>query len=279
MSENTEAMSNEVLDVDIDSDWGDDDSDFSVAQEETTEVIDKDSPEERQGGETAPAVDENTQADQPKMFTIKNRDEVRQVSESDLIAMAQKGWDYDNVRQERDQLRNERAANAKIMSVVQRFAKNSGHENLDQYADFCMRQEYLAKGMTEQQADYEVRRQNYEADLRNREAKIEAAERLQTSEAQRQKQAAEARRKDIQEFTQAYPEVKPESVPKEVWAQVAKGTSLINAYTMHENRRLQAELAAERQNKINQKVSPGSLGGNAITDDEEFDRMWCGDDD
>ena len=44
------------------------------------------------------------------------------------------------------------------------------------------------------------------------------------------------------------------------------GDTLTNAYTRWENKRLQAELAAERQNKANRDKTPGSLGGATAVD-------------
>lgn len=268
----------EVMEQDtaIDTAWEDDD--FTAAKdpaEESAAQPTAETPAAEQKQETTPTVQE--QADQPRMFTLKNRDETRQVSESDLIAMAQKGWDYDTVRQERDQLRQYRSEADPALALIKEYA-NRLSMTVPQYIDHCRKEELKSKGMTEQQAAYEIQQQNREADLRSREQALNAKEQQQTSVAQRAQQAAADRRKAIQDFYAAYPNVKPNEIPQEVWAEVAKGTSLTNAYTMHENRRLQAELAAERQNKTNQASAPGSLGGNNVTDQDELDRIWAEDD-
>lgn len=275
-NETLEVMEQSV-DADLDAAWGDDEGTKQDPVETPTEASKAETTAEPQQKEEAPKQEEPKAADQPRMFTLKNRDETRQVSESDLIAMAQKGWDYDTVRQERDQLRQYRGEADPALALVKDYAARMGM-TVPQYIDHCRKEELKSKGMTEQQAAYEVQQQNREAALRSREQAVSVKEQQQTSAAQQAQQAAALRRKNIQDFFAVYPNVKPDTIPQEVWAEVAKGISLTNAYTMHENRRLQAELAAERQNKANQASAPGSLGGNNVTEQDELDRIWAEED-
>lgn len=99
--------------------------------------------------EDSPTVEEETvqeeteKADQPELFTLKNRDETRQVTREELIAMAQKGWDYDNVRQERDQLRQYRQAMEQVRTpikavpkaetLVQRVKANAQRQDMERF--------------------------------------------------------------------------------------------------------------------------------------------------
>ena len=60
---------------------------------------------------------------------------------------------------------------------------------------------------------------------------------------------------------------------------VAQGESLTAAYTMHRNQQLEAELAAERQNKQNQERTTGSLSAQREGDSKsEIDKWWYEDD-
>ena len=80
--------------------------------------------EETPSAEETPAQEGQAEpADQPELFTLKNRDETRQVTREELIAMAQKGWDYDNVRQERDQLRQYRQAMEQVKTPLRPIPK------------------------------------------------------------------------------------------------------------------------------------------------------------
>ena len=76
-------------------------------------------------------------------------------------------------------------------------------------------------------------------------------------------------------FLAAYPGVKGEDIPGEVWARVAAGESLVSAYTMHRNQKLEADLAAERQNKENAARSTGSRStAGQETARSLIDRAW-----
>lgn len=82
-------------------------------------------------------------------------------------------------------------------------------------------------------------------------------------------------RADMDNFIFRYPQVKPEEIPGQVWAAVRRGESLTEAYTRHHSSRLEAELAAERQNRENQRRSTGSLAsGDDGLHQSELDKWW-----
>lgn len=275
MNENNETMA--AMDADIESEWGGVEgtpetaapAEIASESKDTAEPVNEPPAAEDQG-QAAPA-------DQPELFTLKNRGETRQVSRDDLIAMAQKGWDYDTVRQERDQLRQYRQEAGPALELVSAYAKQNGM-SVGDYLDFCRKQEFMRQGMTEQDAQTRLGMEKERAELDARQAEIRKAEQAQTSAAAEEQKRLEARKADIANFCRAYPGVDPKSIPQEVWAAVKEGDTLTNAYTMHENKRLQAELQAERQNKANQRKTPGSLGGNAGAEVDEIDRLWAEDD-
>jgi len=262
-----------VQDADMDAAW----NEGEFADVEVPEAADP--PAEQpadQPVEQTPAQ-EQPKADQPELFTLKNRDETRQVTRNELVAMAQKGWDYDNLRQERDQLRQYRSEAEPALELVKSYAARNGME-LGAYLDFCRKQELMAGGMSEADDSQKLGMEKERADRDRRQAEIRAKEEAQTSAVRAAQKQAEARQKDIETFFRVYPGVDPKSIPKEVWEAVQKGDTLTNAYTMHENRRLTAELAAERQNKANLAKTPGSLSGNSVTEADEIDRIWAEDD-
>lgn len=267
MDENMEA-----LDSAIDSEW----DGVTVPAEEPAAQPSADRQDGQQGAQEQDV--EQPGADQPgDLFTIKNRDETRQVTREELIAMAQKGWDYDTVRQERDQLRQYRQDADPALALVKTFAERSNMD-VPAYLDWIRKQELMAGGMTEEAAQEKVGMEKERAALDAQKAELDAAQARKESAERQVQEQAEARKKDIEQFFAIYPGVDPNAIPKEVWEAVQKGDSLTNAYTMHENRRLTAELAAERQNKANQAKAPGSLGGNSVTEADEIDRLWNEDD-
>ena len=87
-----------------------------------------------------------------------------------------------------------------------------------------------------------------------------------------------ARKQGIERFRENYPGVHPDSIPREVWTQVSRGVPLDTAYALHENAQLKAQLAAERQMRLNRERTPGGLGANSGLELDELDRMWNEDD-
>ncbi len=75
-------------------------------------------------------------------------------------------------------------------------------------------------------------------------------------------------------FLAAYPEVKAEEVPPEVWQRVAAGESLVGAYTMYQNKQLKAQIAAREQNKQNAARAPGSMGTQEQTGRKSLSDLW-----
>lgn len=265
-----------ITDEVLDSAWGDEDG-MEATQNTTTNTEEpaadpqQETPTEQEPGQQAdpPAA--------PELFTLKNRDETRQVTRDELVAMAQKGWDYDTVRQERDQLRQYKQEADPAFEIIKGYAERN-NMTVPDYLDFCRKQELMRGGMDEKAADQTLQMEKRKADLDAQEARINADKLQRDSLLQQAKERHEAQQKDMNAFLKAYPDVKAENIPKEVWAQVAQGDSLVNAYTMNENKRLAAELAAERQNKANREKSPGSLGANSGAEMDEIDRIWAEDD-
>lgn len=221
---------------------------------------------------------EEQRADQPQLFTLKYRGEQLQVTQDEMVALAQKGRDYDTVRQERDQLLQYRQEADPALELVRGYAKRNGM-TVGDYLDYCRRQELMSQGINEQTANAQIAVEKQQAALQRQNAEAAAARRQQEAEADQARQRQEAQRKDFAAFLGAYPGVKTTEIPKEVWEKVAQGDSLVSAYTMHRNRQLEAELAAERQNRKNQQRTTGSLSDPAGGDKkDDIDRWWNEDD-
>ena len=268
-----------ILDDDLDAAWADETPEAQEPEPPQAHPA----PEAPQAAEPPAAPEEQeekpAEADQPELFTLKNRDETRQVTREELVSMAQKGWDYDTVRQERDQLRQYREEADPALLMVRGYAERSGM-TVEQYLDLCRRQELLSQGVNEQTADAQIRLEKQQTILEAQTRAAQEARQRQEAEAQKAQEAQAARRKDMEDFMAAHPGVKGADIPNEVWAQVAAGKSMTTAYTEYENKQLKAELAAERQNKANAQRSPGSLTNPPGEDPRsELDRSWSSDDD
>mgnify|MGYP000963955222 CR=1 FL=1 len=70
-----------------------------------------------------------------------------------------------------------------------------------------------------------------------------------------QREQKEKEQKMYLEFLEAYPDVKPEDVPVEVWKEVKEGRNLLDAYIRYENQKLKAEMAKFQQQQQNQQAN------------------------
>lgn len=282
MEENNTTMTPDTMDIEMNSAWDNDDDSWESAEEPA------DQPEQQQEVTTAPKNNEGQPAaDQPQegdadqqtpvLYTLKNREETRQVTLEEMRTMAQKGWDYDKVKTENDQLRQYREQNAAAVEFLNRHAQSQGL-SVQQYLQQMQKQELLRTGMSDAQAEREIQFQREKAQVEAQKRAIDAFQQTRNSAQMEQQKKQEAFKQSVADFKKAYPDKKPEEIPKEVWAKVGQGVPLLSAYTMHENAQLKAQLAAEQQNKANQKRSPGGLGGNLGAELDEMDRIWDEDD-
>ncbi len=208
------------------------------------------------GQPTAPP--EGEKQGEGESFTLRHMDDPPlTVGREEVIRLAQQGLDYERVRTERDQLREYRAQADPALNLVKTFAENSGM-TLEAYVDYCRTQALIAQGVNEPtaKAQVEMEKQKARMDAQTRAEQAEQ-QRRQTAEAQAK---AEAQKRDMEAFIGAYPDVKADEIPKEVWQKVAGGESLVTAYTMYLNQQLRAKMAAQEQNKKAAATAPGSLG-------------------
>ena len=78
---------------------------------------------------------------------------------------------------------------------------------------------------------------------------------------------------DIDEFMEDYPEIKPESIPNEVWQAVKHGRTLSEAYTKWENTRIKTEREAEAQQSAVAERALGSRISSPVRNSgDEFTR-------
>lgn len=165
--------------------------------------------------------DEEPPEEKPQeQFTLKHLSEIKTVGRDEIIALAQKGMDYDRQRQKVTELQ---AANDTL-------SKTGTHK---EKPDETAVEELIGR---------------LPVDLRER-LKEKTPEEL----------AAEKRQTDIQEILTEYGmgfDVK--TVPPEVWTEVAKGKSLLTAYQAWELKKLRSESAAARKTAENAQKSAGS---------------------
>lgn len=161
----------------------------------------------------------------------------------------------------------EETSRAKDELIAEMYGESHGIRTYAQY------QEALAKQRETEQLE------QMKKDLPEDVAKEIIENRKFREKAEADNKARETREKqeaDFKAFLDTYSDVKPESIPVEVWQEVRAGKSLVDAYAKYENKMLKDKIAqltksekTQETNLKNADSSTGSVTGNG-TPDEGF---------
>ena len=229
----------------------------------------EESEEEHTSESEEEGADGDGEQDKPgseQLFTLRVNKEDKQVGLAEMTVLAQKGADYDRVKtqltESRQEVQNLQAAQAKsqgVMDVLETLASDSGM-SLEEFVEQIQLRAAMQGGMSEGEAKATIRAQKAEKQLDSLKAENTAK---QQSAAEEQESRAD---REVAEFFKRYPDVDlNEALCKELAPDVQGGMSLVDAYQKREQaqaqariRELEQQLAAEKQNKRNRANSPGS---------------------
>lgn len=248
--------------------------------EETSEEEENTEADADSEGEEKP--EEKEQKPEPEQkFAIKVNKETREVGIAEMTELAQKGADYDRVkdqltesRQTIQEMQGKMGQYQSAFDVLDAISKQSGktfEETLKQIQlNFKMQ-----GGKTEAEAEAELRAEAAEKELNAVKAK-------QTQQPDPTKESQARAEKEVADFYKRFPKVElTKELLGELMPEVHKGKSLAEAYQTRENAKqaerieeLERQLAAEKQNNKNRAKSPGSQkdsGGRRVkTDFDDF---------
>jgi len=196
----------------------------------------------------------------PKTWTLRHLGEEKAVNEQEITTLAQKGLDYDRVREKYD-------AAKPVMEMFSQMAKQS-NMTVEQYVAFVRTEAKKSSGMSEDEAKRAVDLEDRESAVMAKEAE-EAEKRTAAQQgAQTGNSAEERRNADIAEFQKTFPDAAKDAdaIPQEVWDAVKQGQRLAVAYALWrekqaltEAERVKQESAAKDQNTKNAGRSTGSM--------------------
>lgn len=229
--------------------------------------------QEPESAENAEQQPPEGQQETPKTWTLRHLDSERTVGESEMIALAQKGLDYDRIRGKYDEAKP-------VIEMFGEFAREAGM-SIPDYIRNVRTEAKRAGGMSEEEARRAV-------DLEEREASIHAEEaRQQERESARNAQQQRISR-ELAEFERAFPDAynhaksDPKTIPQSVWAEVNNGLSLTAAYSRYavEQARASVKTAQEtvkavQQMQKNAHRSTGSMKS-AGNDNRNVDAFLAG---
>lgn len=279
MEDNNEVLDQEAeetseeLDA-FDEEWADEepnDDDFDLSDDNDTEdnePAEDAQPEEEVTDEesTEPESETEEQGEETEernqLFEINYLGNKEQLTLEQMTELAQKGRDYDHVRQERDNLKSE---TGRQLAFLKKLADKSGvsvDEQIDLTEAMWLVDEEAEKGNTITETEALLRVQRGRKDQPAEETPAEPEY-----------------HPEVAKFLKAFPEVKAEDIPQEVWDRTRElGGDLLGAYRDWKDQQTQKEIASYKQqlqNKKNEQRSTGprsSAGANRQKD--AFDEGW-----
>jgi hypothetical protein len=226
-----------------------------MTQEQTQDVTQETTQESTQENTT-----QQVEQQIPQAIKVKFNHQELELPYEEAVQHIQKGMNYDK--------------------AVERARQEAAQEARDSWV---AEQGYEWKGKpikTEAEYKEALREQELENKIRSQYANVpdeiineltesrKFREQYQTKE--QQAAAKQAEQKMYQEFADAYPDLKGEDIPPEVWLEVKGGKNLLDAYIKHENKLLrdqlngvQAKEQAAQANQANAESSTGSARGQA----------------
>lgn len=211
----------------------------------------------------AQQIEGMTQAETEAFLEIKYNKETLKLDKDKAIEYAQKGMNYDKVKEKLDALENDPSR-----SFVEYQAKRY-NMTVPQYLDAVRVQE--EQDQLDELIDQNIPESIAKEMLENRKFREQYEAKEQESKTKAQQEA------EFQAFLEAFPDAKPEDIPQFVWEEHANGKSLVDAYTRHENQTLKEKLAAVEQEKgINAKnaenanLSTGAVNNKGSDNQNQF---------
>ena len=192
----------------------------------------------------------------------------------EVIALAQKGMDYEVIRGQWDAAQGQLQRLAGLEAFLQELAQPQ-NMTVEDLMD-STRAQVLAE---REGLDLTVALQRVKLDRERREFQA-AQDRANRTQQEQARQAAK-RQDGFLRFAREYPQVDPKEIPKEVWDQFGQGADLTDAYARWENKKLrqdnqalQAKLETAEKNAKNKERSTGSQQSAGQAPMDELDRAW-----
>ena len=271
--------------IDVFDGWDDDPDEDSAEITEETEATEQDTEEAddvtdqfnddaeaEEPTETTEATETETEneqkeetADQPKTYQLKHLDEVQELTAEQMIPLAQKGLDYDRIREERDTMREAWPKLKELEKFAAEMLQNSkGYNTVEELIDDA-RAEWLVKS----EAGYGrplARQTALERVKGLREESIKSATPKAEPKVPTEKELADKRDSAIREFCEDYPAADVKAIPSSVWNEFRETGNLSKAYAKHlaeskdsEIANLKKEIETLKNNNKNKARSTGSM--------------------
>lgn len=239
--------------------------------EESEDDDEADQPESEESTQEQGKAQEKTEDTQ--LFKVKHLGQEIELTMEQMIENAQKGLDYDRIRQDRDTLKSSRK-----MQLLEDLARDSGYDDVDVFVEnfyenleesrVIERAEQLS---AERGIDFETAAEIAKMERENEKLKktMQEAEKVKAKSADLQKQAVN----DFNALFSKFPEIKEQytsfdKLPESFRQKVAQGEQPLLAWNNYllelkdmELKQKEKELETVKNNQKNKKRSTGSAKG------------------
>lgn len=196
--------------------------------------------------------------EEPK-YKVNFLGQERELPVSELVTAAQKGMNYDHIKQELENLKQTSAGMSDAYGMMERMARASGM-SVEQYIDLC------GKTLRDNEIKAQVDR-GVPEEIAGRLLELEEKEKLrEIQDKEREEKARE--RQAYTDLIREYPDLK--LLPPEVMQSINAGETPLNAYRAFENKQLRNEIAVLKKTEENRNKSPGSMHGDAPEEVNDF---------
>ena len=185
---------------------------------------------------------------------VKHLDEEKDLTLDEARTWAQKGMDYDRVKEKWDNAKD-------VYEFISQQAK-SANMNPKDFINFLRTEQKKQSGMTDDEAKRTVELENRESEIAVKEAEKQEHE----AEAKREsesKAALDSKKKaDLDAFASKYPDVAKDAaklITKDMWKRVGDGESLITIWQEHVIEQLTTEKESAEKNVENSGHTTGSV--------------------
>lgn len=236
-----------------------DENDF-ISEEPYSEEVQEDLTEEKIQSEVEEIAETTEETPEEQRIRIKYNHEERELTLEEATQLAQKGMNYDKLQQKFNEAQNNPG-----LAYLNKLAERSGTsiENLVSYWE-----------EQETQAELNQLIQNNIPEEYAREMIENKKFREQMEQKERQAQLESKQHQEFDDFFKTFTDVKPESIPAEVWQRNEEGVPLKYAYMEHEYNQLKNEMQVLKHNQEIKKKAPIrstiSYGNKEETTDDPF---------
>jgi len=212
------------------------------------------------GQEETESEGEEGETDQSSGYVLKHLGEEKTVNRDEVISLAQKGLDYDRIREKWDAVKDDVPKLRMYESFLKELAEARGGD-VDSLIDETRTRALIAQA----EAKGETLSPAAAAAMAVR-MRTQSAEPAKTDSADGADPAEQKRQQMLQDFYDAFgTDVKGNDIPQEVWDEAAKTGDMVRPYQRwlnkkleEDNKKLQQELKAAKQQQKNAARSAGS---------------------